>query len=308
MTGAGHVPSASSANGRRIQVADPTVSMFAGIAPTVVSVWRPSKWAFLASWARRPQPWTDKHHFPAFSLARFRNGRRCVANVIDCCGLVLDFDERDGCNTNEQQLREVLGRWVFIAYTSKSHTLAAERWRVVLPLARAVTTEEYRLAVTRLGATLPQPAATALDPMSANPAQIYWQPARQVDHPYKVITVASGRVFSPDAWLVEPHSTRSRRDGRRDTPRRPSLLSNISRARRYVQRMEPAIQGQNGSAVCFRAARVLRQKFGLSEDAALEILREDFNPRCQPPWSEAELRHKVRDADPSRTRIQLGSA
>ncbi len=28
--------------------------------------------------------------------------------------------------------------------------------------------------------------------------------------------------------------------------------------------------------------------FGLSEDEALEILRE-YNQRCQPPWTEAEL-------------------
>jgi len=36
--------------------------------------------------------------------------------------------------------------------------------------------------------------------------------------------------------------------------------------------------------------------FGLSPEHALNMLLAHFNPRCQPPWAEKELRHKVEDA------------
>ncbi len=34
----------------------------------------------------------------------------------------------------------------------------------------------------------------------------------------------------------------------------------------------------------------------LPYDAALDVFRADYNPRCSPPWSDAELEHKVRSA------------
>lgn len=36
--------------------------------------------------------------------------------------------------------------------------------------------------------------------------------------------------------------------------------------------------------------------FGLDEQTALDLLRSEYNPRCEPPWSDAELLHKVSDA------------
>ncbi|WP_439624223.1 DNA primase family protein [Gemmata sp.] len=45
-----------------------------------------------------------------------------------------------------------------------------------------------------------------------------------------------------------------------------------------------------------RAARVVCWGFDLGEDTGYSILAEHYNPRCQPPWSESELRKKCRDA------------
>jgi hypothetical protein len=36
--------------------------------------------------------------------------------------------------------------------------------------------------------------------------------------------------------------------------------------------------------------------FELDEDTAFDLLWKKYNPRCQPPWTEKELRHKVHDA------------
>lgn len=57
-----------------------------------------------------------------------------------------------------------------------------------------------------------------------------------------------------------------------------------------------AVSGQDGHGRTFAAARAVAWGFDLSEEAALALLIADYNPRCVPPWTEAEMRHKVRDA------------
>ena len=63
-------------------------------------------------------------------------------------------------------------------------------------------------------------------------------------------------------------------------------------ARRYVEKMPPAISGSGGHNALFAAARVLIHGFDLPEDDAWQILIE-YNAMCIPPWSERELRHKL---------------
>jgi hypothetical protein len=70
----------------------------------------------------------------------------------------------------------------------------------------------------------------------------------------------------------------------------------IDRARRYVDRMPPAINGSGGHNATFHVACVLVQGFGLSPDQALPLMRE-FNKRCAPEWTENELWHKLKGAD-----------
>lgn len=69
-----------------------------------------------------------------------------------------------------------------------------------------------------------------------------------------------------------------------------------SRARAWLAKADPAVSGQGGHAATFRVACALVQGFGLAPKTALELLIADFNPRCQPPWSEGELAHKCEDA------------
>jgi P4 family phage/plasmid primase-like protien len=79
--------------------------------------------------------------------------------------------------------------------------------------------------------------------------------------------------------------------------RRHRDVSSISeRARRYVAMMDVAIEGQGGSNKAFHVACSLVQGFGLTIDDALPLMAE-WNVRCLPPWSDAELLHKLRDAD-----------
>jgi hypothetical protein len=68
-----------------------------------------------------------------------------------------------------------------------------------------------------------------------------------------------------------------------------------SRVRAYVAAMPPAISGQSGHDATFAVAKKLVHDFGMSEHDAWPILL-DYNSRCQPPWSERELRHKLENA------------
>lgn len=70
----------------------------------------------------------------------------------------------------------------------------------------------------------------------------------------------------------------------------------IERARRYLSAMPPAISGAGGHDATFAAACALVKGFGLSVDEARPLLKE-FNARCDPPWSDRELEHKLTQAD-----------
>ena len=67
------------------------------------------------------------------------------------------------------------------------------------------------------------------------------------------------------------------------------------RARNYIDKMPPAISGENGDKATFRVACVLWHGFALGYEDTLELLRH-YNRRCKPPWSEQELQHKASGA------------
>ena len=90
-------------------------------------------------------------------------------------------------------------------------------------------------------------------------------------------------------------------------PERPTLSAKrsrqksgsvIDRARQYLGTIDPAVSGQHGHDATYRAACVLVVDFDLSIDDARPLLQE-FNARCQPPWDEDDLEHKLLSADKS---------
>lgn len=68
------------------------------------------------------------------------------------------------------------------------------------------------------------------------------------------------------------------------------------RAARYLQQLPPSIQGSGGSAALFKAAVCLVKGFALPAEEALPLLLQWNQSHGQPPWSEAELRYKLKSA------------
>lgn len=67
------------------------------------------------------------------------------------------------------------------------------------------------------------------------------------------------------------------------------------RARAYLARMPVSVSGAGGHASAFSAAMALVKGFAFSETEAFPLLAE-WNADCLPPWTDAELRHKLRSA------------
>jgi hypothetical protein len=69
----------------------------------------------------------------------------------------------------------------------------------------------------------------------------------------------------------------------------------VERAKAYLRKLPPAVSGDRGHDRAFHAACILLCDFGLNFEQAWQAI-QDWNSTCKPPWSDAELRHKLEDA------------
>jgi hypothetical protein len=106
---------------------------------------------------------------------------------------------------------------------------------------------------------------------------------RNVDVRYRPSDFPPVREVVPEPRQIEP------REWREFGPRV------IERAKRYVASVPPAIAGQHGDVHTFRVCCRLTRGFALDDEQALHVLAE-WNARCQPPWSEADLLDKLHRA------------
>jgi hypothetical protein len=75
-----------------------------------------------------------------------------------------------------------------------------------------------------------------------------------------------------------------------------ALVSNVAeRVERYLAATPPAIAGQHGDLHTFRVCCRLVRGFALDDAQALAALTA-WNRRCEPPWTEHDLRDKLRRA------------
>lgn len=105
-------------------------------------------------------------------------------------------------------------------------------------------------------------------------------------------------------WLAKKYLKSAQATGDDSKPKpkksKPSNQAKVLvRASRYLSTMDPAVQGEAGSVACLKAALAMVKGFCLSKGAAFDLLTNEYNHRCQPPWSEQELWHKINSASES---------
>lgn len=67
--------------------------------------------------------------------------------------------------------------------------------------------------------------------------------------------------------------------------------------RAYISKIEGAVSGQAGHNKTFYVACKIRDRLAgiMPPEACLPIIQE-YNERCDPPWSDEELLHKLKSA------------
>ena len=269
------------------------------VTPLVLTRWpalnRPrgcrvrTTWAALAARAAAPRGYASKDDLPRWSAATFRGDYRSLANVERVAAVVLDLDD----GTSREQVVAAFSGLVGFAHTTWRSTPTCPRWRVVLPLARLVDRGEYDRC-WRAVADRVERAGEKPDYNGAPACHAWAVPARHEALVYDYFAL-NGVPFDVDAALGEfPAPEPLPEPVRR--PLRDDLARRVERGSRYLASMPPAISGAGGHTATFKAAVALVRGFELPEDEALSLLVQEFNPRCQPPWSAFELRHKVRSA------------
>ncbi len=77
---------------------------------------------------------------------------------------------------------------------------------------------------------------------------------------------------------------------------RTPAAERMAQAKTHLERLPPCVEGQGGDAQLFKVACLLVEGFGLQSDEAAEVL-EDYNARCEPPWDDHQIEHKLACAE-----------
>ena len=106
--------------------------------------------------------------------------------------------------------------------------------------------------------------------------------------------------YPPDWLIAELDAKFAPKWARLPPPSAPVPASEtdvVARAIAYLAACPAAVSGQSGHNQTFAVTQALLNGFCLEPETALRLLRDHYNPRCEPPWSEKELQHKVDSAE-----------
>lgn len=98
----------------------------------------------------------------------------------------------------------------------------------------------------------------------------------------------------PPAWIERLRRKPAPAAAPRTTTTDPTRQ--LKRASAYLAKLPEAIQGQHGSDALWMAVCWMMHGFNLSTSEVKHLIVNEYNPRCQPPWSEYEIDHKIDDA------------
>lgn len=197
--------------------------------------------------------------------------------------IVIDVDRSATDVLREIETRPDLPPPSYVLHTSRDH--AHVLWRV-----SGFEIESAELLQEHLADELhADPAATSCAQMTRLPGFV-----NHHHYPAPVVTTdycKANRTYSLSDFPDVEYLTAKPRAGRYAMP----ACDRAARARQYLAAVPPAIQGQHGDVHTFRMCCRLVRGFALTNADALRLLTE-WNERCQPPWSEGELRDKLEHA------------
>ena len=124
-----------------------------------------------------------------------KNGRRSNASVVDRCLVCLDADYADEGLLDDLDLTFINA---YALYSTHSHTPEKMRLRLIIPLARTVTPDEYAAISRRIADDL---TLTRFDPTTFEPARLMYWPSTPEDGEF-VFRYSDATFLDPDAMLA----------------------------------------------------------------------------------------------------------
>lgn len=274
--------------------APPVITKFRRLLDPAGEEWYPETWGDVFSFLSSPTRFLGKNDHPGWSAVRYDPCSRSLETVRSVFALTLDYDHGESIETIVGRLGSFYG----LLHTSRRHTPAAHRFRVVLPLSRPVSRFEYSALWDRFA-----PFAGTVDPAPKDPSRFWFAPCDPAEGEFRVEGL-DGKPLDVDDWLSKPDPA-VRVERVPDPYRSRDQAAVEENARAYIARMPEAISGSHGHDATFDVAVALARGFGLGEDATFRILWNDYNPRCSPPWNERAIRRKAQQAQVA-NRVPLG--
>lgn len=267
-------------------------------------------WQELAERLADPEPRPANAEHPqlgGWSPATFASDYRKKENVEQVTALGLDLDEG---GVSLEQVRAAFAGRSAIVHSTRRYTPETPRWRVVVQLTRPVTADEHAAIWTRERDRLAA-LGIALDEQTKDPSRFWFLPCVSVSIDY-VIEVLEGDPLSVDYVKVttprpEPMPSPAPSATVASSPPKPAseeppelrritMATRKRRAAAYVARAEVSVSGQDGHKVAMRVATAVVRGFALGDGIEARAVLADWNARCEPPWSSAELSHKISEA------------
>lgn len=263
----------------------------------------------------------NKAACPGWAPVRFANGRRHDSSVESICALALDCDDSGEWTRTLAVLSSL--SIAYLAHRSPSHGIDGScKWRLVVPLVAPVEgqdIEQWRAWYTAARVVIGAVGGVWFDPSCSNPSRLWYPPVRVGNLPPREVVECEGmaldlRVLGDAMRIITTQPApptltlgeRVRAEADRQAGHLRMVKTPLERARRWLEKRDPAISGSGGDHQTFVTCAAMVIDFALSEVDAFDALR-DWNARCVPPWDDAGLRAKIAHAAKYGTG-QVGSA
>ena len=130
-----------------------------------------------------------------FVAGYLKEGKRNNASVVNRCAVCLDADNADPELLDDLDMTFINA---YALYSTHSHTPEHMRLRIIIPLSRTVTPDEYAAVARRIADNL---ILTRFDPTTFEPARLMYWPSTPEDGEY-VFRYEDAPFLDPDAVLA----------------------------------------------------------------------------------------------------------
>lgn len=214
----------------------------------------------------RPPTRTQKKRIPLWSPAIFTNDSRAKGAVVErIYAAVLDYDQ----GTKLAEIEKLWSPYFGVVHSTFHHRATTKdgepieplpRYRVIFPMARPVTMDEYPLLLDMLFQRARE-NGHAIDESTKNPSRVWFEPARNAAVGKYIVRDLGGEPLDPDSFLAQAK-------GRADA--------------------DAVVEAGERNRTLTSLAGTLRRS-GLTKEELLPALIAANYSRCRPPLADQEV-------------------